>query len=250
VIRNYSFSIAMNLDLEFLLQPPEWAVKAKLNIEALTPLSMVTSMPGKYYRCQPEPTQDMLYALLENALGWHISSKERSALLRKMQKKHKAEARESGVGYKSLLQFHLRFATAVIPPMVHYDDYWSQHLKGASFVGGSRNYDYRAIPLMNALRAGHIIVNDTSNASKNKNKIREFSEGDNIHLNVLRPYFPQYYASPTPRGYVVPKGPYQYLVETSPNLSKMIAGAIATPAAPLYLGTNDGWVELSWEMMQ
>jgi CRISPR-associated protein Cas5 len=67
----------MKCDLNFLLEEPDFSTKAKLTIDALAPLSMVTSMPGKYYRSQPEPTDEMLYGLLENALGWHISTKER-----------------------------------------------------------------------------------------------------------------------------------------------------------------------------
>lgn len=239
----------MNLDLSFLLQPPEFNVQAMLTIEALAPLSMVTSMPGKYYRCQPEPTQEMLWGMLENALGWHLCDGERNALLKKMQKKLKVEALATGVGFKSLLQFHVRFTASVIPPLLNYDDYWAQHLKGASFVGGSRNYDYQAIPAMNALRAGQITANDTGRASKDKEKIRDFKNGDVLHLNVLRPYFPQYYASPTPRGYIVPKSVYQYTLETSERLAHLIREAVQGPAAPLYLGSNDGWVEVEWEVL-
>ena len=251
----------MNLDLSFLLNPPEFNVKAKLTIDALAPLSMVTSMPGKYYRCQPEPTHEMLYGLLENALGWHLCDKERAELLKKMKQKLKLEAKATGVGFKSLLQFHLRVVASVIPPLLNYDDYWSQHLKGASFVGGSRTYDYRTIPIMNmnALKEKDpktkkdkrlVDFNDTAAASKDPQKVTTFNRGDTIHLNVLRPYFPQYYISPTPRGYVLPKGNYQYRVETSAKLENLISTALFSPSAPLYLGSNDGWVEAEWEVLQ
>src|SRR5205085_8607291 len=102
----------MKLDLNSLLQPPEFSTRAILTIDALAPLSMVTSMPGKYYRSQPEPTPEMLYGLMENALGWHISTKERTELLKRLKKQHKQKVSESGVGYASLLQFHLRFTTS------------------------------------------------------------------------------------------------------------------------------------------
>lgn len=243
-------SVAAELDLRFLLQEPVFDTRALLTIEALAPLSMVTSMPGKYYCCQPEPTNEMLFGLLENALGWHLCDKERKALLQKMQQKFNAEARATGVGFKSLLQFHVRFTASVIPPLLNYDDYWAQHLKGASFVGGSRTYDHRAIPIMNAIRGGQITVNDTSKANKDASKIHDFQNGDVVHLNVLRPYFPQYYASPTPRGYVIPKGNYQYRVETSATLAGHISAALLSPIAPLYLGSNDGWVEASWEVIE
>lgn len=249
----------MNLNLDFLLEPPDFSVRGKLIIEVLAPLSMVSSMPGKYYRSQPEPTDAMLYGMLENALGWHISIKERKDLSNKLKQKF-GELEKTGVGFISLLQFHLRFTTRVLPPLLHYDDYWSQHLRGASFVGGSRNYDYRAIPIMNmhAQKAippdsnkekRKIEFNDKAEANKDPNKISTFQEWEAIHLNVVRPYFPQYYVSPTLREYILPQGIYQFVVEASPQTSEMIAGALENPSAPLYLGSNDGWIEANLEVL-
>lgn len=242
----------MKLDLKFLLQPPDFSVRAMLIIDALAPLSMVTSMPGKYYRSQPEPTDAMLYGLCENALGWHIADSERKILIKKLEKKHGMTAMASGVGYESLLQFHLRFVVKSVPPLLHYDDLWAQHLKGGSFLDGSRNYDKRAIPLMNAYRNRDktgVTISDRASASRDVEKLNNFKDGDQIHVNVVRRYFPQYYASPTPREYVIPQGAYKYTVETSQELAQMLTDGFDAPAAPLYLGSNDGWVEGVWEML-
>lgn len=242
----------MDCDLKFLLEPPEFSVKAMLIIEALAPLSMVTSMPGKYYRTQPEPTDAMLYGLLENALGWHIADSERKTLVKKLERKHGMTAATTSVGYESLLQFHVRFAVRSLPPLLHYGDLWAQHLKGGSFLDGSRNYDKRVIPLMNAYRDRDntgVTISDRASASKDLEKLNDFRNGDQIHVNVVRRYFPQYYASPTPREYVIPQGAYKYMVETSTELAQMLADAFAAPAAPLYLGSNDGWVEAAWEVL-
>lgn len=143
----------MKLEFDFLLEKPTLPTRGKLLIDALSPLSMVSSLPGKYYRSQREPTPQMLYGLIENALGWHISDKERKEIEKKLKKKFGMELEKSGVGFVSILQFHLRFSTSVIPPLLHYDDLWAQHLKGGSFLGGSRNYDNQAIKIMNAERA-------------------------------------------------------------------------------------------------
>jgi CRISPR-associated protein Cas5 len=243
----------MKLDLKFLLQPPVFSSRAVLSVDALAPLSMVASLPGKYYRSQREPTSQMLYGLIENALGWHVSEKERSELGKKLKNKFGQELTKSGVGFISPLQFHLRFTTSVIPPLHHYDDLWAQHLKGASFIGGSRNYDSRVIKVMNAHRAGDIGFGDQSEAkgfSKDPNKINDFQTGENLNLSVVRPYFPQYYVSPTPREYVIPQGEYKFAVETNETLAVMIAEAFENPAAPLYLGSNDGWVDVRWEVIQ
>ena len=247
----------MNFDLTSLLQPADFSKVAVLTIDALAPLSMVTKMPGKYYRSQAAPTEEMLYGLLENALGWHISEKDRNEFIKRIQKKHTKTAQVSGVGFKSLLQFHLRFGIRIADnseTVLRYDDYWSQHLRtnGQEFVGGSREYDSRAIPVMNANAKEDkdpekVRFGDRKALSKDKNLITDFRLGETLHYDVIRPFFPRYYVTPTPREYVVPSTAYQYRVETSSKIAEMIADALAHPAAPLYLGSNDGWVEVSWK---
>jgi CRISPR-associated protein Cas5 len=239
----------MKLDLSFLQHSPEFTARGLLSVEAQTPLSLVAKMPGKYYRSQPEPTEAMLMGMLENALGWHIAEKERGELLKHLERKHKQPAQRTNVGFGSLLQWHLRFAGKSVPVSMHYDDLWAQHLRGSSFPDGSRNYDESMIPLMNAKRAGKIAVGDTADAKRDPELLENFVEGDKINIALLRPHFPQYYASPTPREYIVPEGPFRYRVETSSYLGNLLAQALNDPAAPLYLGSNDGWVEASWEVI-
>jgi CRISPR-associated protein Cas5 len=234
------------MDFSFLLEKPDFSSLARLKIQALTPLSMVKSMPGAYFRSQPAPTPIMLFGMLENALGWHIGEVERTALKKKLEKKHKKMAEESTLGFVSLLQWQVRLVEEKLPSVMHFDDLWAQHLRGASFVGGSRNYDASAIPIMDAVRAGTVKMSDTAKASKNPTKLHSFQAGDEVNLSVIRKIFPQYYASPTPREYVVPDGVYLYRLETSNILATMFENAIADPAAPLYLGSNDGWVDVEF----
>jgi CRISPR-associated protein Cas5 len=239
----------MQLNLSILRAMPEYSTRALLSVEALAPLSLVAKMPGKYYRSQPEPTDGMLLAMLENALGWHIAVKEREVLLKTLAKRHKKAAEKSGVGFGSILQWHVRIASRFIPDAMHYDDLWAQHLRGSSFPDGSRNYDSSMIPLMNAKRGGHITTGDTADAKRDPELIHHFKSGDKINIALLRPHFPQYYASPTPREYIVPNGAYRYTIETSPGLANLLANAIEQPAAPLYLGTSEGWVDANWEVI-
>ncbi|BDI34136.1 hypothetical protein CCAX7_61870 [Capsulimonas corticalis] len=236
-------------DLHLLEAKPEFSSVGILTIDALAPLSMVVKMPGKYYRSQPAPSDDMLYGMLENALGWHFSE-ARGALLKRMQKIHGAAPRFSGVGFGSLLQHHVRFTTPHLPAVIHFEDLWAQHLNGPSFVGGSRTYDARAIPLMDAIAGGKVTVNDRAEASKDPKMLTDFQDGDTVHLNVLSSLFPQYYISPTRREYVLPLGPYMYRVETSLAMAQALEQAILAPAAPLYLGSNDGWVDAEWRTME
>ncbi len=240
-------SNAMKLDLSPLKAPPDFSARGILSVEALAPLSLVAKIPGKYYRSQPQPSETMLLAMLENALGWHIGEKERNPILKKLEKRHKTPAHKSNVGFGSLLQWHIHFAASHIPASMHYDDLWAQHLRGSSFPDGSRNYDASMIPLMNAKRAGQIVVGDTADARREPGLLRDFAEGDKINIALLRPHFPQYYASPTPREYIVPDGPFRYRIETSRAVADLIHSALQQPDAPLYLGSNEGWVEATWE---
>lgn len=239
----------MTLDLSLLKSPPTYSTRGQLKIEALAPLSLVAKMPGKYYRSQPQPTETMVLAMLENALGWHIAEADRNKILGGLGKRHKSPAQKSNVGFGSLLQWHVRFAFRLIPASMHYDDLWAQHLRGSSFPDGSRNYDAQMIPLMNAKRAGKIAVGDTADCKREPELLREFADGDKINIALLRPHFPQYYASPTPREYIVPKGAFVYHLETSPALAALFGEALENPQAPLYLGSNDGWVDATWEVL-
>lgn len=241
----------MENTLNLLLAPPDFKARATLEIAALAPLSLVARMPGKYYQSQSKPTDAMLFGLLENALGWHLEEPERRRLFDRLKKQHKrkdAHPSWTGGNFTSLLQWHVRFGVMVVPPLLPYDDLWTQHLKGKTFPDGSRNYDAQAIPLMNAKRAKRITYSDAGTADKSLAKLTGFADGDDVHLNVLRPHFPQYYSSPTLRGYVVPDGPYRIVVETSAALGEALAAAVADPAAPLYLGSNDGWVDATWQL--
>ena len=231
---------------------PEFTTKSTLIIEALAPLSLVTNMPGKFYRSQSAPTDQMLYGMLENALGWHLSPSDRDKLLKQLEKRLGKSPQRPGNNYRSLLHYHVSFAPKLTPSdalSIHYVDYWSRQLHGTGtpFVGGSREYSAEAIPIMNAIKADQIKVNDLASANKDPRGLHDFKTGDVIHLNVLRAYFPQFYVSPSPREYIIPSLPYFFEVTTSESIANELAQAISNPAAPLYLGSNDGWVEVTWK---
>jgi len=70
-----------------------------------------------------------------------------------------------------------------------------------------------------------------------------------VRQNELKPFFPYYYSSPTQREYVIPDGPYRYRIRTTATLASQIEATLNNPAAPLYLGNNDGWVEAQLEVI-
>lgn len=259
-----------DLDLSFFLEPPELTARGKLVIKALKPLSMTTTQPGTYYRSQPAPTKEMLYGMLENALGWHFPQDVRKGILKELRKAAKEklgrghelkktpwitgdEDEESGAGFQSLLQHHLKFPGPHFEPAtIHFDDLWARHVHGKStnFPGGSRYSDYHVERIVNLKKQGEITFTDGAKGKCDIQKPEQLSKakpGDRVHVDAIRPHFPMYYDSPTPREYVIPARPYQYRVEATPAVADLVEDALRDPAAPLYLGTNDGWVNARWE---
>jgi len=259
-----------DLDLSFFLEPPELDTTAILTIEALAPLSMSTAQPGTYYRSQPAPTDAMLYGMLENALGWHFPEDVRSQLLKTLRKQAKKaldrghplketpwitgdEDASSGSGFLSLLQHHLEIETRVVPDTMHFDDLWARHAhRDDDFEGGSRTNDYRVESLYNRLKnenheASFVTKKKDADVSDPSEVLGDLPLDVRIRQNELKPYFPYYYTSPTQREYVVPDGPYRYRIRTTDTLASQLNRALSDPAGPLYLGSNDGWVEANLE---
>ena len=260
-----------DLDVSFFLEPPELDTTGILTIEALSPLSMTASQPGTYYRSQPAPTDAMLYGLLENALGYHFPEDVRSNLLKKLRSAAKSELGrghplkkepwitgdedvESGSGFLSLLQYHLEFEMSAVPDTMHFDDLWARHVhRKDDYEGGSRTNDHRVEGLYNRLKddnseASFVRKKDDADVTASQELLGKLPENVSVRQEELKPFFPFYYTSPTPREYVIPEGPYRYRVATTDMLAAQISDALDDPAAPLYLGNNDGWVEASWEV--
>lgn len=257
------------IDLQFFLEPPNLTTRAMLTIEALAPLSMVAAQPGKYYRSQPAPTNYMLYGLLENALGWHLHDKMRKQAMDSLKKQLKKnmkkdekwngsewivdKANTSEVGFMSLLQYHVKFSEVSVQPAVtSFDDLWSQHLHdtGQSFFGGSKHYDASLSDLLNRGKQGEVSFGDRAEFENyTEEELLNLPGGAKIKYTAIRSKFPQYYVSPTVREYVIPNRPYLIGLATTPAVSELIKAAFDDPAAPLYLGSNDGWVEVNYEVL-
>lgn len=262
------------LDFSFFFEPPDLTVLGVLHIEVLAPLSLVVAQPGAYYRSQAAPTDHMLYGLLENALGWHLDvyGFKREDLYKALQKRAKnmqdkkspwigsdwltgkANSNTSGVGFWSLLQHHLRFEPPhILPAVERYEDLWSQHLHRSddNFDGASRHYDPSMEEVITLARQERILYSSRDNADVKTLKDIDagLQAGQKVYKSALKPRFPQYFVSPTKREYVIPKGDYRFRVQTTTSVSKLIAQALDDPAAPLYLGSNDGWVEVDWEVI-
>ena len=253
-----------DMNISFFLELPDLTQRALLVVEALVPLSMTAEQPGTYYRSQRAPTEAMLYGMLDNALGWHFGPTDRKKLLRELRRqarrrfKHGDPALESewltgepemsGVGYVSLLQYHLRFTPPhFFPSTIHFDDLWARHVhsSGTDAPGGSRNNDYR---LERIFTMPNVSFGDKADFDiRNPEELAHVEPGAKVHIKAIRPLLPHFHVSPTPREYVIPSQPYQFRLECTEAVANLVKAALDNPVAPLYLGTNDGWVDARWE---
>lgn len=236
------------MNIETLFEPTNLEVKSLLCVEPLAPLSLVTSMPGAYYRSERVPSKFMIYGMLENLLGWHLVKKERGQIIKKVKAYHKKHYKTTDLpfeknltGYIPLLQHHLTINqnnnTTMIPAYKgSFEDYWTLHLKGADerHAKGTRNYDV------------------SLNAAIDEIYTRPKNEQDKAWQTLLEENsgaFPMYYQSPTKREYIVMKGKYGFEINTTKGLFEQLNEALNQLEVPLYLGTNEGWVELTIESL-
>jgi len=117
------------MNIEVLFEKPKLTKRASLFIEPLAPLSLVTSLPGAYYRSQREPSVFMIYGMLENLLGWHFTDAERNPIIRDLKKYHKKKHKldltfdKTPVGFRPLFQYHLQIEKLLLKPHIEsYED--------------------------------------------------------------------------------------------------------------------------------
>lgn len=225
----------MKADFSLLFEKPDKDAEAILEIEPLAPLSIVSDLPGSYYKSIDKPTKNNLCGIMENILGWHLSVKDRQKLLKDLAKHYEkvykldeiAELKPN-VPYKNYsyhpIIAHLFEVVLEINPVVklRYDDIWKQQLfrDGYSHPKGTPNISYELIP-------------KKINSDK---KIEDF-------FKEHKGGFPMYYTSPGKREYIVLGGSYRYRVKINQILLNVLKERTNEYNIG-YLGTNEGWVNL------
>lgn len=228
----------MKADISILFENPEKNKKVLLIIEPLAPVSIVSTLPGSYYKSQDKPTKANLCGMFENVLGWHIGTKERKAILKKMTQVYKKkygtkdiEVENSTVGYTSILGHLFEIELPLIPPIIsRYDDVWKQQLfrDGYSHPKGTPNLHHKLIAQKKEL--------DQKDGSITNEAIANFFKEN-------KGYFPMYYTSPRKREYIVLGGNYQFqLIMSSPLFETLFD--VLNESNLAYLGNNEGWVNL------
>lgn len=227
------------LNLSILKKIPEPNLEAILEIEPLAPLSMVSELPGSYYKTLKSPDKKMICGLFENVLGWHIDLSDRKSILKeiiKIRKKQKLEYSDGikGSTYTPLLMEYFEINLKYIPSPLYYDDLWSKAFRrGDADVHpkGSSNLDYKLIPLKRDLKR------DDKKPKQIDNKdLFDFFK-DNLQQ------FPLYYSTPTSREYIYLNGKYEYKLIIDHELYDLIQEKIECENIG-YLGTSEGWVNI------
>lgn len=241
----------MFLDLSILFQKPKKTVNAMLTIEPLAPLSMVSTMPGNFYKTLSEPSKFHLCGAFENALGWHFDEKTRREIRKqvdaelKKQKVNTFDWEDSDVGYLPLIE-HL---VEVKPnpfllkiPKMFYKDLWKQMRKRGDWghAKGTVNIDYELIPQKLAFSSSQEIEQLQGNQ-----KVKEFDK----FFGANKGKFPMYYSTTGNREFVVLlQGAYYYNLILPEKLFEMLQDTFSENNIA-YLGTNEGWVNLKIHLL-
>lgn len=234
------------LDLTILEKIPEPNLKVILEIEPLAPLSMVSVLPGSYYKTLKSPDKKMLCGLFENILGWHISLAHRKEIIKELTTNRKKQAKKNpqlefvdktkGSTYSPLLMDYFEIILSVIPAIGLYDDLWSKAYRRAdAFVHpkGTFNISYDLIPLKRELKR----------SEKNPKQIDDSSLEKFFKDNIAQ--FPQYYSTPTTREYVFANGMYEIQIIIDHDLYKLLKEQLLSENLG-FLGTSEGWVNLKF----
>lgn len=239
------------INLSLLKEKPTIDAQALLSILPLASLSMVSDMPGSYYKTLKKPDKKMLCGLFENILGWHIDSADRKQLykeLKKVRQKQKVDFKDkySGSTFQPLLMEYFEidgdFEIDKFKGVCFYDDLWSRNFRRSDsnkHINGCRNADYRIIaPKYQAFN--EIDNTDLKSADKEKEKDVWFKK--NIGS------YPYYYSSPTKREYVSLDGVFKLKLSMNKYLLLLLTQNVQFNNIG-YLGNNEGWVDVKIESL-
>lgn len=225
----------MKINLDIIFQKPELEKQIKLIILPLAPLSMVSDIPGTYYKTQDIPDKYKLCGLFENILGWHFDKGDRLAIQKKLKEFNKKilknasyENSEANSGFQPLLFNFFETGMILKHSSQHYNDLWKKafsRMDADVHAKGTPNLDYDVLKQKpKALKTEPIA--DFFKANKKK--------------------YPMYYTSPTLREYVVHEGEIQIKIDIHQPLFIELEKALQHNSTA-YLGNSEGWVEIKIE---
>lgn len=249
-MKHKSKEMTENINITLLSKIPELFNKAVLEIQPLAPLSMVSELPGSYYKSLKIPNKKMVCGLFENLLGWHLSEADRKiiikeivALRKKQSKKQEGVEfvdRTKGSTYSPLLMdyFEIENVQSLFTKVVFYDDLWSKAFRRSDATGstpthakGTTNIDYTLISKKGELPRD----------SKNEKQVDSAALGKFYGENKEK--FPFFYSTPTNREFIAMEGKYIVQLGIDTNLLEWLMEKMSSNNL-CYLGNSEGWVDL------
>lgn len=238
-----------NLDLSILEKVPQPNLKVILEIEPLAPLSMVSELPGSYYKTLKSPDKKMVCGLFENILGWHISLAHRKTILKELSILRKKQAKKNpklefvdktrGSTYSPLLMDYFDIELPLIPPQLsHYDDLWSRAFRRTDsyrHTFGTRYINTAFIERWKQIKDR--VDNDIKRKSIEKESLKD---------RLFKRYmgnFPMYYSTPTKREFIHYGGNFQLKLSIDPFLFEQLETHLQNQNIG-YLGSSEGWVNI------
>jgi CRISPR-associated protein Cas5 len=238
----------MQVDLTPIFEKAELNNRAMLVIESLSPISMVSEIPGSHYKTSILPSKHQLCGLFENLLGWHIGLKHRKELLKKLKEIYKKSYKidldipKSNSGYDPLV-YHLfdidSKGVTVQPAKIHFDDLWKKAFRRTDAVvhpKGTPNLDYSMVKIKREL-------------SRKKDKPEQVDDKELEKLfkaNLGK--FPFYYATLASREYILAQGSWYLTLLIDSKFLSLLQNSIKQNSLA-YMGTSDSWVDIKIEIL-
>jgi CRISPR-associated protein Cas5 len=251
--------LKLDLDISILQKQPNLDCNVILEIEPLAPLSMVSELPGSYYKTLKIPDKKMLCGLFENLLGWHIDLADRKAILKEIKqlrdkwikqqkKKHNTFFNTAaipftdyskGSTYMPLLMdyFEIQNVQPDISRVIFYDDLWSKAYRRADAVNhpkGTFNISYELLADKRNLKR----------SEKNANQVDDKALETFFKENITK--YPLYYSTPASREYVAMDGKFITFINMDSELYAMLTEKVISENL-CYLGNSEGWVDLKFK---
>lgn len=225
------------IDLSILKQVPILETLVRMEIRPLAPLSMVSEMPGSFYKTLTYPNKKMICGLLENLLGWHFDRKLRTDIFNDWKKAMKKQGRavnikdyQLGSTYIPLLMDYFDLSEKPylkdFKGVCNYIDLWNKCYRrsdSSMHLNGCKNLDDELI-------AEKQLVFNTYSKDDKENWFKK-------HIDKV----PCYYTTPTSREYFDLDANYcipLILDKRLVHLLEKVSNGIC------YLGNSEGWVHV------
>ena len=235
-----------NIDLSILKKLPELQKQAVLTIRPLAPLSMVSELPGSFYKTMKYPSKKMLCGLFENMLGWHFDNKLRLEIFKDMvkaRKKQKINLKKEqfihGSTYLPLLIDYFDISRNIslkeFKSMFNFSDLWNKGYRRSDsnkHMNSCRNIDVSLV----AER-----YNLFTNWKDLPSKESESKKDEWFKNNIGK--IPCFYTSPTPREYICLDAVMEIPLVLDVNFAELLL-AEAKISNICYLGNSEGWVNI------